>query len=118
MSIRKRLEKSAKTISRFSRLLRESLSSIIPISNANVYFHVIDKNATSYTLEIRNLGTILSEGKIEPTTLEFIALEKDFIAFLKGNISFAEAWVNGKIEVKGVRNNLMQALLLGMVLSS
>ncbi|MHA1651698.1 MAG: hypothetical protein ACTSYB_16015 [Candidatus Helarchaeota archaeon] len=116
MSIKQRLEKSAKTLTRFSGLLGESLQSILPLSNANVYFHVIDGD--SYTLEIRNLTATVSDGRVEPVTLELIASEEHFLEFLQGKISFAEAWVNEKITVKGVRNNLMQALLVGMVLTS
>jgi len=116
MSVKEKLEKSARTLSRFSGLLGESLASFIPLSSANVYFHVIDD--TSYTLEIRHLAATVTEGKTEPTTLEMIASTENFLNFLEGNISLAEAWVNGKITVKGVRNNLMQAFLVGMVLTS
>ena len=116
MSIKDKLEKSARTLSRFSGLLGESLTAIIPLSSANVYFHVTDD--ISFTLEIRNLAATVSEGKTEPTTLEIISSKETLINFIDGNVSFAEAWVNGKITVKGVRNNLMQALLVGMVLTS
>lgn len=114
MSLRQKLEKSAKSLSRFSGLLGDSLSAILPLSNANVYFNVTDGD--SFTLEIRNLVATLSEGKITPTTLELTATTANFLEFLQGKISFAEAWVNEKIMVKGVRNNLMQALVVGMVL--
>lgn len=117
MSIKQKLEKSARTLSRFSGLLGDSLTAIIPLSSANVYFHVTDDD-TSFTLEIRNLAASVSEGKTEPTTLEIISSKETLINFIDGNVSFAEAWVNGKITVKGVRNNLMQALLVGMVLTS
>ena len=115
MSLKNKLEKSAKSISRFSGLLGESLSSILPLMDANVYFHVIDENTTSYTLEIRNLAAKVTEGKIEPTTLEMVAPAENFLAFLDGKLSFAEAWVNDKIKLKGVRSNLMNALLIGMI---
>jgi len=116
MSIKEKLEKSARTLSRFSGLLGEALATFIPISSANVFFHVTDD--ISYTLEIRHLAATVSEGKTEPTTLEMIASTENFLDFLEGNVSLAEAWVNGKITVKGVRNNLMQALIVGMVLTS
>lgn len=114
MSIKQRLEKSAKSMSRFSGLLGDLGEILFSISNANVYFNVIDD--TSYTLEIRDVATILSEGKTEPTTLELIGSRENFLKILQGKISFGTAWVNGKIKLKGVRNNLMQALLMGMIL--
>ena len=118
MSIKQKLEKSARTLSRFSGLLGESLTSIIPLSSANVYFHVTDDISSSLTLEIRNLAATVTEGKTEPTTLEIISSKENLLEFIEGKISFAEAWVNGKITVKGIRNNLLQALLVGMVLTS
>ncbi len=115
MSIKKSLEKSANTMSRFSGLLGKGLSTLLPLSNANVYFHITDD--ISYTLEIRDLAAKVTEGRVEPVTLEIIASKENFLLFLESKISFAEAWTNGKIKVKGVRNNLMQALIVGMVLS-
>ena len=116
MSIRKKLERSAKTMSRFSGVLGDSLKDLLPLSNANIFFNVTDGD--SYSLEVRDLAATVSIGKTEPTTLELIATSENFLEFLHGKVSFAEAWVNGKIIVKGVRNNLMQALLVGIVLSS
>lgn len=113
MSIKQRLEKSAKTLSRFSGLLGDAIKLLLPFANANVYFHVTD--GTSFTLEIRDMGATLAEGKIEPITLELSGSEENFLAMLQGNISFATAWVNDKIRVKGVRNNLMNALIVGMI---
>ncbi|MHA1266519.1 MAG: hypothetical protein ACTSRS_14890 [Candidatus Helarchaeota archaeon] len=116
MSIKPKLEKSAKTLSRFSGLLGDALTNLLPITNANIYFHVTD--GASYTLEIRKLAATVSEGRIEPITLELIGTTENFLEFFNKKRSFAEAWVNGKITVKGVRNNLLQALLVGMVLTS
>jgi len=113
MSIKQRLEKSAKMLSRFSGLLGEAVKLLLPFANANVFFHVIDGN--SYTLEIRDMAASVSEGKTEPITLELIGSEEHFLEMLQGKISFAMAWVNEKIRVKGVRNNLMNAFVVGMI---
>ena len=115
MSIKQKLEKSAKTLSRFSGLLGESIRSIFPLSNGNVYFNVTD--GESYTLLIRDLESSVSEGKVQPITLELKASTEDFLDFFQGKLSFAESWVNEKIAVKGVRNNLMSALIIGMMVS-
>lgn len=87
---------------------------MFPFSNANVYFNVTD--GTPLTLEIRDMAATLSEGKTKPTTLELIGSTENFLEIIKGKISFATAWVNGKVKVKGVRNSLMDALVIGMVL--
>ncbi|NVM55509.1 MAG: SCP2 sterol-binding domain-containing protein [Candidatus Helarchaeota archaeon] len=111
MSIKQRLEKSAKILGRFSGII-EVFGAFL--SNANVYFNVTDD--TSYTLEIRDLATTVSEGKIQPVTLEIIGTKENFLEFLQGNITFPKAWVNGKLKVKGVRNNLLSAFTMGMVI--
>ena len=116
MSIKQKLEKSAKTLSRFSGLLGESIRSLFPLSNGNVYFNVTD--GKSYSLLIRDLESSVSEGKVQPVTLELIASSANFLDFFQGKLSFVESWVNEKIAVKGVRNNLMSALIIGMIVSS
>lgn len=116
MSIKQRLEKSARTLSRFSGLLGASLKALFPLSNGNIYFNVTDGD--SYTLLIRDLESSVSEGKVQPVTLEIKASMENFLDFFEGKITFAQSWVNGKITVKGVRNNLMSALLVGMMVSS
>ncbi len=113
MSIKHKLEKSAKTLSRFSGLLGDSIRSMFPLSNGNVYFNV--KDGESYTLLIRDLKSSVSEGKVQPITLELKASTENFLEFLQGKLSFAESWVNSKITVKGVRNNLMSAFMVGML---
>ena len=114
MSVKQKLEKSAKTISRFAGLLGGAAKMLIPFSSANVYFNLTDD--TPLTLEIRDMVATVTEGKTEPTTLELIGSKENFLEIIKGDISFATAWVNGKVRVKGVRNNLMNALLMGMVI--
>jgi putative sterol carrier protein len=114
MSVKEKLEKSAKTLSRFSGLLGDAIKMLIPFSSANVYFHLIDD--ISLTLEIREMNAKVSEGRTEPVTLELIGSKENFLEILQGKISFATAWVNGKVQVKGVRNNLMDALTMGMLL--
>ena len=87
---------------------------LFPIANANVYFNITD--ATPLTLQISDMAATVSEGKIEPVTLELIGTTDEFLEVIKGEMSFATSWVNGKLKVKGVRNNLMNALVMGMVL--
>ena len=115
MSIKQKLEKSAKTLTRFSGLAGGGLRMLLAeFSNANVYFNITDGD--SLTLEIRKMAATVSEGKTEPTTLELIGSTENFLEIIKGKMSFAAAWVNGKVKVKGVRNNLLNALTIGMVL--
>ncbi|NVM30743.1 MAG: SCP2 sterol-binding domain-containing protein [Candidatus Helarchaeota archaeon] len=114
MSVKQKLEKSAKTLTRFSGLVGGGLRLLFPFSNANVYFNITD--GSPLTLEIRKMAATVSEGKTEPTTLEFIGSTENFLEIIKGKISFASAWINGKVKVKGVRNNLLNALTIGMVL--
>ena len=114
MSVKQKLEKSAKRLTRFSGLVGGALRLMFPFSNANVYFNITD--GTPLTLEFRKMATTISEGKTEPTTLELIGSTENFLEIINGNISFATAWVNGKVKVKGVRNNLLNALTIGMVI--
>lgn len=115
MSVKQKLEKSAKMLTRFSGLAGGGLRMLLAeFSNANVYFNITDGDPL--TLEIRKMAATVSEGKTEPTTLELIGSTENFLEIIKGEISFAAAWVNGKVKVKGVRNNLLNALTMGMIL--
>ena len=114
MSVKQKLEKSAKTLSRFSGLLGGAVKMLLPFSNGNVYFNITD--GTPLTLTIRDMNASVSEAKIDPVTLELTGTTEDFLEVIEGKISFATSWVNGKLKVKGVRNNLMNALVMGMVL--
>jgi putative sterol carrier protein len=114
MSIRNKLEKSAKTLSRFSGLIGGAVKLLFPFSNGNVYFNITDD--APLTLEIRDMAAKLVEGRTEPVTLELSGSVADFLEVLQGKTSFATSWVNGKLKVKGIRNNLMNALVMGMIL--
>lgn len=114
MSIKSKLEKSAKSISMFSNLAGPLLGSILPMANSNVYFNIED--GTGYTLTVRDLEAEVIEDRIEPVTLELIGKEEAFMELFEGR-SLPSLWVNGLITIKGVRNNLLNALVIGMVLS-
>ncbi|MHA1269930.1 MAG: hypothetical protein ACTSPY_09120 [Candidatus Helarchaeota archaeon] len=115
MSLKSKLEATAKKVSVFSNLAGPLIGSILPIANSNILFNVEDSD--QYTMEIRDLKIEIFDGKVEPITLELSGKESAFLDLLNGNRSFASAWVNGLIKVKGVRNNLLNALIIGMVLS-
>lgn len=115
MSIQAKLEKTAKSLSRFAGLVGKSLSTILPLSNANVYFDVTDDD--SYTLEIRDLSARVLEGKVEPLTVELKGSREAFLRLFDGEKSFESLWVNGEIKIVGVRNHLLQALIIGMLVS-
>ncbi|MHA1130335.1 MAG: SCP2 sterol-binding domain-containing protein [Candidatus Helarchaeota archaeon] len=114
MSVKDKLEKSAKTLSRFSGLIGGAAKLLFPFSNGNVYFNITDD--TPLTLEIRDMAARIVEGRTEPVTLELTGSAEAFLEVLQGKTSFATSWVNGKLKVKGIRNNLMNALVMGMIL--
>ncbi|MHA1229164.1 MAG: hypothetical protein ACTSRP_09770 [Candidatus Helarchaeota archaeon] len=114
MSIKEKLEKTAKKVSVFSNLAGPLIGSILPLANSNVFFNI--KNGDGYTMEIRDLKIQILDGRVEPVGLELSGDENAFLELLSGERSFASAWVNGFIEVKGVRNNLLNALIIGMIL--
>lgn len=115
MSFKEKLEKTAKKVSMFSNLAGPLIGSILPIANSNVFFNIED--GSGCTMKIRDLDIEIKNGRVEPISLELSGNEKDFLDLINGDRSFASAWVNGLINVKGVKNNLLNALVIGMVLS-
>lgn len=65
---------------------------------------------------MRDFQAEILEGKIEPTNLELLGKEDAFMELFQGK-PLASAWVNGLIKIKGVRNNLLKAMVIGMILS-
>ena len=114
MSLRNKLEKTASRLSTFSGLAGPLLGNILPLANSNIYFNVED--GEGYTMLIRDLKVEIKEGKVEPINLELSGTKSAFSELFKGK-SFASCWVNGLIKVKGVKNNLLNALVIGMILS-
>ncbi|MBD3229200.1 MAG: hypothetical protein GF329_13540 [Candidatus Lokiarchaeota archaeon] len=115
MSFKEKLEKTAKKVSMFSNLAGPLIGSILPIANSNVFFNIED--GTGCTMEIRDLNIEIKDGRVEPVSLELSGKETNFLDLINGDRSFASAWVNELVSVKGVKNNLLNALVIGMILS-
>ncbi|MHA1313650.1 MAG: hypothetical protein ACTSRB_07085 [Candidatus Helarchaeota archaeon] len=113
MSLRMKLEKTAKSVSRIGSLVGKTLNNLLPISNSNVFFNVIDDQ--SYTLQIEESTARVIEGKASPITLELRATKEAFEKWFNGEKSFESCWVNGEIEIVNARNSLLKALMVGML---
>jgi len=113
LSLKVKFEKVAKKVSNFAGLAGPLIGSILPLANSNVYFDIIDGNGL--TMEIRNLKVKMYDGRVEPITLELSGKESAFLELIEGR-SFASSWINGAIKIKGVKNNLLNALVIGMIL--
>ena len=113
MGLQAKLEKTARSVSRIGGLVGETLSSFLPISNSNVYFNITDDKP--YTLVVAESSAQVVEGKENPITLEIKGTKPAFMRWFNGEKTFESQWVNGELEIVCPRNNLLKALIIGML---